>query len=135
MFKKRPKDKYDFILGCDLLKDLGLDIQNSASQFVWNDIIIAMVPSGHWTKERIASVAASWNTKKVIRAKSTQKVTIFSISSLVVIPVEICTSPVYSSRSTFCISQCWFDGLPTLIRSGLSETISLAEVVSQTEHE
>eukprot|EP00967_Tisochrysis_lutea_P050986 scaffold62824_cov35-Tisochrysis_lutea.AAC.1 len=36
---------------------------------------------------------------------------------------------------TFCISQCWLDGEPTLIKSGLSETISLAEVVSQTEHE
>jgi len=70
MFKKRPKDKYDFILGRDLLKDIGLDIQYSASQFVWNDIIVAMVLSGHWTKERITSVAASWNTKKVIRAKS-----------------------------------------------------------------
>ena len=59
MFKKRPKDKYDFILGRDLLKDLGLDIQYNASQFVWNDIMVTMVPSGHWTKEKIWGIATS----------------------------------------------------------------------------
>jgi len=57
--KKRSKDKYDFILGRDLLKDLGLDIQYSASQFIWNDIIVTMVPSGHWTKEKISGIATS----------------------------------------------------------------------------
>ena len=66
---------------------------------------------------------------------SSQNWTIFSTSSLVVIPVEMCTSPEYSSRSTFCISKCWLDGEPTLIRSGLIVTISLAEVMSHTEHE
>merc|ERR1711972_713864 len=45
------------------------------------------------------------------------------------------TSPEYSSRSTFCSSQCWFEGEPTLMRTGFKVTISFAEVVSQTEHE
>lgn len=44
------------------------------------------------------------------------------------------TSPVYSSRSTFCISQCWFEGDPTLINDGFNVTISFAAVVSQTSH-
>jgi hypothetical protein len=53
MFDKQLKGKYDFFLGHDLLKDVGLDIHYRASQFIWNDIIIFMVPSGHWTKEKI----------------------------------------------------------------------------------
>jgi len=72
--KKRSKDKYDFILGRDLLKDLGLDIQYSASQFVWKDIIVAMVPSGHWTKEKISGIATSWNTKKLKPALKTETI-------------------------------------------------------------
>merc|ERR1719401_3251170 len=45
------------------------------------------------------------------------------------------TSPEYCSRNTSCISQCWFEGDPTLISTGFNWMISLAEVVSQTEHE
>merc|ERR1719221_1998893 len=45
----------------------------------------------------------------------------------------MCTSPVYSSRSTFCISQCVFEGEPTLMRIGFKVTISLAAVVSHTQ--
>ena len=66
---------------------------------------------------------------------SSQKRTIFSISSAVDMPVEMCTSPQYSSRRTFIISQWRFDGDPTLIKSGFKETISRAEVTSQTEQE
>ena len=61
-----------------------------------------------------------------------QKLTIFSTSSFVVMPVEMWTMPLYSSLSTFCISQCWFDGEPTLINGGFREAISFADVVSQT---
>jgi hypothetical protein len=57
MFHKKPTDNYDVILSHDLFKDIGLDIHYSASQFVWDDIIIDMVPSGHWTQEKIKSIA------------------------------------------------------------------------------
>ena len=60
MFQKCPKDKY-FILGCDLLKDLGFDIHYSASQFVKDNISVDMVPSGCWTKSKITNVAKTWN--------------------------------------------------------------------------
>jgi hypothetical protein len=61
MFQKRAKDKYDFILGHDLLKELGLDIHYSASQFVWENISVDMVPSGYWTKNKITGLAKTWN--------------------------------------------------------------------------
>jgi hypothetical protein len=64
-----PKDKYDFILGHDLLKDLGLDIQCSASQYILNGIII---PSGHWTKNKISSVAKTWITNKSTQKKQSE---------------------------------------------------------------
>jgi len=64
MFTKRPKDKYDFILGRDLLRDLGLDIQYSTSQFVWDNIIVDMVPSGYWTQKKISAVAKTWTQRK-----------------------------------------------------------------------
>jgi hypothetical protein len=34
---------------------------------VWDNVIIDMVPSGHWTKERIKSIATMWNTKRVLK--------------------------------------------------------------------
>jgi hypothetical protein len=64
MFQKRPKDKYDFILGHDLLKGLGLIIDYSASQFMWDNITVDMVPSGYWTKNKITSTAKGWNAEK-----------------------------------------------------------------------
>jgi hypothetical protein len=66
MYHKKPTDKYNVILGRTLLKDIGFDIHYSASQFVWDNAIIDMVPSGHWTKEKIKSIAKSWNTKRVL---------------------------------------------------------------------
>jgi hypothetical protein len=65
IFQKRPKNKYD---GCDLLKNLGLDINYSASLFVWGNITVDMVPCGYWTKTKISTVAKTWNSNK-----STQK--------------------------------------------------------------
>jgi hypothetical protein len=64
MFQKFPKDKYNFILGHDLLKDLGLIIDYSASQFMWDNITVNMVPSGYWTRNKIISTAKSWNAEK-----------------------------------------------------------------------
>jgi hypothetical protein len=64
MFHKRPKDKYDFILGHDLLKDIELDIHYSASPFMWDNITVDMVPNGYWTKTKIASITKSWNTNQ-----------------------------------------------------------------------
>jgi hypothetical protein len=62
MYQKQPKDKYDFILGRDLLQEIGLDIHYSASQFVWDNIIVDMVPCGYWTKTKIELTAKTWNT-------------------------------------------------------------------------
>ncbi len=62
-FTKRPNDKYDVILGRDLLQSIGLDIHYSASQFTWDGISVAMVPSGYWSKDKIKHIAASWNSK------------------------------------------------------------------------
>jgi hypothetical protein len=45
MFTKHSTDKYDLIFCRDLLKDLGLDIHYSVSQFVWDNIVIDMVPA------------------------------------------------------------------------------------------
>lgn len=56
MFQKCSKDKYDFIIGRDLPKDVGLNIHYSASQFVWDIISIDMVPSGYWIKSKITNV-------------------------------------------------------------------------------
>jgi hypothetical protein len=57
MFHKRDKDRYDFILGRDLLTSLGLDIHYSATQFSWDGILVDMVPSGYWTKANFAASA------------------------------------------------------------------------------
>jgi hypothetical protein len=61
MFTKCSNDKYDIILGRDFLQAIGLDIHYSASQFTWDNISVAMVPSGYWIKEKIFTVAKSWN--------------------------------------------------------------------------
>jgi hypothetical protein len=64
MYHKKATDKYDFILGRDLLTDLGLDIHYSASQFVWENITVDMVPSGYWNQEKISTLAKTWNSKR-----------------------------------------------------------------------
>jgi hypothetical protein len=61
LFEKRKDDKYDIILSRDFLQAIGLVIDYSASQFTWDNISVAMVPSGYWMKEKITSVAITWN--------------------------------------------------------------------------
>jgi hypothetical protein len=61
MFTKCSNDKYDIILDRDFLQAIGLDIRYSASQFTWDNISVAMVPSRYWTKDKISTVARSWN--------------------------------------------------------------------------
>jgi len=43
-----------------------MDIHYSTNQFVWDNIYIDMVPSGYWTKDKISSVAKTWNERKEI---------------------------------------------------------------------
>jgi len=64
MFQKRSKDKYDFILGRDLLTELSIDIRYSTAQFVWENIIGDMVPRNYWTEQKIRNIAKTWNVNK-----------------------------------------------------------------------
>jgi len=61
LFEKRKDDKYDIIPRRDFLQAIGLDIHYSASQFTWDNILVTMVPSGYWTKEKIKSITKTWN--------------------------------------------------------------------------
>jgi hypothetical protein len=63
MYQKRPQDKYDFILGHDLLQEIGFDIYYSASQFVWDNIIVDMVPCGYWTQKKIETMTKMWRKR------------------------------------------------------------------------
>jgi hypothetical protein len=65
MYQKPSKDKYDFILGRDLLQEIGLDIHYSTSQFAWDNIIVDMVPFRYWTKKKIENTAKTWNVKRL----------------------------------------------------------------------
>lgn len=64
MFHKQSKDKYDFILGQDLFTELSIDIRYSTAQFVWENIIVDMVPRNYWTKQKIKNIAKTWNISK-----------------------------------------------------------------------
>jgi hypothetical protein len=63
MYQKQSKDKYDFILGCDLLKGIRFDIHYSASRFACDNIIVNMVPFRYWRKKKIENTAKAWNAK------------------------------------------------------------------------
>jgi hypothetical protein len=67
LFDKHSTDTFDVILGRDLLQAIGMDIHYSTKQFVWDNISIDMVPSGYWTKDKISSVAKTWNEHKEIQ--------------------------------------------------------------------
>jgi hypothetical protein len=42
--------------------------------FVWNKIIVDMVPSGYWTQEKITSLAKTWDSKRKPTCKNEPKV-------------------------------------------------------------
>jgi hypothetical protein len=63
MYQKRPQGKYDFILGHDLLQEIGFDIYYSASQFVWDNIIVNMVPCGYSTQKKIETTSKMWRKR------------------------------------------------------------------------
>jgi hypothetical protein len=71
MAQKRSKDKYDFILGQDLLTALSIDICYSIAQFIWENIIIDMVHCTYWTEQKIKNIAKTWNMNK--RERKTEK--------------------------------------------------------------
>ena len=53
LFKGSKNDKYDVIIGRDLMQALGIDILNSRRTFKWDDIEIPMMPMGYWNRSRI----------------------------------------------------------------------------------
>ena len=53
LFKKLEKDRYDFILGHDVLQQLGLDIVNSKKVFSWDRIEVDMLLRGYWDSTNI----------------------------------------------------------------------------------
>jgi hypothetical protein len=71
MAQKQSKDKYDFILGQDLLTELSIDICYSIAQVIWENIIIDMVPCAYWTEQKIKNIAKTWNMNK--RERKTEK--------------------------------------------------------------
>jgi hypothetical protein len=65
MFKNMPNDKYDFVLGHDILQELAFDLCYSAKAFVWHGMSADMVPRGFWTAGTIANF---WNVKHQSKA-------------------------------------------------------------------
>jgi hypothetical protein len=76
-----------------LLKDLGLDIHYSVSQFMWDNITVDIVPNGYWTKSRIPHVAKTWNANckspQNTEAKATEELHLVKILPADYKPVTI----------------------------------------------
>jgi hypothetical protein len=73
VFQKRSKLIYDFILDRDLLNKLSIDICYSTARFVWENIIVDMVPCNYWTEQKIRNIAKTWNmSKKTTEAEELQ---------------------------------------------------------------
>ena len=53
LFRGSKKERYDVIIGRDILQSLGIDIINSKRTFKWDDIEIPMMPMGYWKRSRI----------------------------------------------------------------------------------
>jgi len=83
MFQEHPKDKYEFILGHDSLKD-------------WTYTIIhyILVPSVQLTKVTISTVAKSWNKNK----KSIQKEPLKELCLTQMLPAEYKPVNLISSK-------------------------------------
>ena len=48
VLNKDDKPHFDAIMGRDLQQQLGINVLNSEKHFQWDDILIPMVPKGHW---------------------------------------------------------------------------------------
>jgi hypothetical protein len=56
------------------LQEIGLDIQYSISQFVWDNIMVNMVPCGYWMQQKIDSTTKAWHQLgKANAAKATEE--------------------------------------------------------------
>ena len=53
LFKKTKKEKYDVIMGRDLLKKMGIDLLYSTGHIHWGGISVPMVPMGHFSGNKI----------------------------------------------------------------------------------
>ena len=49
LFEKHESDRYDVILGRDLMKNLGIDLLYSTGTIKWGEIHVPMVPTGHFS--------------------------------------------------------------------------------------
>ena len=58
VFKNEQNEKYDVIIGRDLMQNLGIDIMYSRRTFQWDDIKIPMMPMGYWEQHRIEKFMA-----------------------------------------------------------------------------
>ena len=63
LFKGAKTDKYDVIIGRDLMQALGIDILNSRHTFKWDDIEIPMMPMGYWKQSRINNFMSRMDNK------------------------------------------------------------------------
>ena len=54
LFEPSDHNKYDFIIGRDILQEMKIDILNSSQSFSWDGIEVPMVPRGYWNKSKIA---------------------------------------------------------------------------------
>ena len=49
LFKNTKEDRYDAIIGRDLLEKIGIDLLYSSGQIRWGNISVPMVPMGHFS--------------------------------------------------------------------------------------
>ena len=52
-FEKRDDDKYDVIIGRDVMGQIGLNLLFGTNEFQWGEIKIPMIPRGHWSRKRL----------------------------------------------------------------------------------
>ena len=52
LFKKTKEDRYDAIIGRDLLEKIGIDLLYSSGQICWGEISVPMVHMGHFSSNK-----------------------------------------------------------------------------------
>ena len=62
LFLKIEKDRYKFIIGCDILQQLGFDIINSKQLFAWDGIEVGMISREHWNTTIVKIFWTAQNT-------------------------------------------------------------------------